>query len=143
MNIYERCETTVVFVGASKTFTQTSVCLGVNGYTYNSGMTGTYIVDGDFLGREVSTYYPTEYLGNLLQPPIGGTFRIVKLTDDQLTVQDGLSGEIIDHRRVGMGDGFETPGFSTAIPIVFGASNSLLANLVVVPILLLLSNLFF
>ena len=100
---FPQCTIETVFVGATKTYSELSTCLAPTGFSYTAGQQGEYIVEGDFLGREVTKYEPKEYLGELQQPPIGGTFRILSLTPTQLTVVDNLSGATLELYKTGGG----------------------------------------
>lgn len=98
---FDRCVTDVIFIGATKSFTELVSC-EYFGSTYMARKWGSYTVVGRRIVRKLTGYSPTSdpLTGEYMAPPPAGQYDILKLTTNTLTVRDLLGGVVGTLKRV-------------------------------------------
>lgn len=90
---FQSCSSETVYIGTTATYTTLATCDDNFGGKLAAGQSGNYVIDGNFLHRTVTSYFPTEYHGTSITAPPGGTFTIVSVSSQQIQLVDNLSGE--------------------------------------------------
>ena len=95
---FDSCTGETVYNSTFEIYSQSSLCTGPTTGTTGTqsfGQNGDFYIDGAFLARSVTDFYPKQQGDALLKPPLGGSFTITSVSSSQLDVFDQLTAATI------------------------------------------------